>query len=338
MEVIVKDTDTKTEKVEDKKEALKVKQIAPLKERKKVEKTTKNEGKIYIAYGSNMDLGRMFKRCPNAEYYGTGLLEGYKLTFQKSCSGYYCSLIKSKKDIVPVVLFKITQDDERRLDFYEGFPEQYRKYELEVWTETDKLVTGIAYILPSNREYGIPTLKYYTIISSAYKVYNFDISMLTEALTRSYKKAKKKKNEKLDIETSDVNTVSTKTYCVKEKKAIKEKSSLKEKIKSENKSTSKISITDFKSEVSDKEISIFFKEFAEETYKQAKNFAIAFCEDIKLNQLILVDAVTQEPYFIIHPRNEKDIYGIENLLLNEIKYYKKVQDGVSNLIKELEEI
>ena len=37
--------------------------------------------KIYIAYGSNMDLFQMARRCPNARLLGTGEIKDYQILF-----------------------------------------------------------------------------------------------------------------------------------------------------------------------------------------------------------------------------------------------------------------
>lgn len=37
--------------------------------------------KLYIAYGSNLNLGQMKYRCPTAKLYGTGVIENYEYMF-----------------------------------------------------------------------------------------------------------------------------------------------------------------------------------------------------------------------------------------------------------------
>jgi len=45
------------------------------------------ETKIYAAYGSNMNLKQMKKRCPKAKVIGKGELHDYKLTFRGKQTG-----------------------------------------------------------------------------------------------------------------------------------------------------------------------------------------------------------------------------------------------------------
>lgn len=46
---------------------------------------------LYAAYGSNLNIEQMAKRCPKAKISGVGYVEGYILTFQgkKNCA-YTC--------------------------------------------------------------------------------------------------------------------------------------------------------------------------------------------------------------------------------------------------------
>ena len=55
--------------------------------------------KIYGAYGSNINLEQMAYRCPHAEVYKVGYINGYRLTFR---SGGFANIEKSEGDRVPV--------------------------------------------------------------------------------------------------------------------------------------------------------------------------------------------------------------------------------------------
>ena len=54
--------------------------------------------KIYIAYGSNMDLEQMRYRCPNAKMKGTGVLENWRLMFKGSLTGSYATIEEEEED------------------------------------------------------------------------------------------------------------------------------------------------------------------------------------------------------------------------------------------------
>ncbi|KXB93081.1 hypothetical protein HMPREF3191_00621 [Veillonellaceae bacterium DNF00626] len=78
--------------------------------------------RIYIAYGSNMSEVQMTRRCPDAVLSGTGRIWGYELLFKGSLTGCYATIEKKADAFVPVVFWRISPADERRLDAYEGFP------------------------------------------------------------------------------------------------------------------------------------------------------------------------------------------------------------------------
>lgn len=84
----------------------------------------------YFAYGSNLNLDQMARRCPDAEVVGTVRLDGYQLAFAG-----VATILPDPGSHVDGVLWEISAADERRLDVYEGFPRLYGK---ESVTVTDK--------------------------------------------------------------------------------------------------------------------------------------------------------------------------------------------------------
>ena len=81
---------------------------------------------IYIAYGANLNKHNMAIRCPNAIAKGSSKLHDYKLVFNN-----VATIVKSKGNSVEVALWEITDDCEKALDKYEGFPNLYRKEYLD---------------------------------------------------------------------------------------------------------------------------------------------------------------------------------------------------------------
>ena len=177
----------------------------------KISKEKDVKKRVYIAYGSNMDVCRMDKRCSNFEFFGTGYIFNYKLTFQQSVSGFYANIISSKAkknfEYVPVVLYLISKNDEDNLDVFEGYPDAYKKTELEVELDDGSKVKGLAYVLPTSKSYGIPSIQYYRMIENAYKIFGFELDVLKNALVFSYRKAKNSINSKI---SKEVNRVSPK--------------------------------------------------------------------------------------------------------------------------------
>lgn len=88
--------------------------------------------KYYIAYGSNMDEGQMVYRCPTAQLLGRTELEDYRLLFKGSKTGAYATIEPEEGSRVPVLVWTIEKEDEKRLDRYEGYQVFYYKKDLEI--------------------------------------------------------------------------------------------------------------------------------------------------------------------------------------------------------------
>lgn len=136
--------------------------------------------KYYIAYGSNMDEGQMAYRCPTARLLGRTELEDYRLLFKGSKTGAYATIEPEEGSRVPVLVWIIEKEDEKRLDRYEGYPVFYYKKDLEINLD-GKRVTALVYIMDESREYGKPSERYYGVLERAYRKYGFPMEILTEA-------------------------------------------------------------------------------------------------------------------------------------------------------------
>lgn len=77
--------------------------------------------KIYIAYGSNMNLRQMAHRCTTAKVIGTSELTDYQLLFRGARHGAVATVEPCEGYSVPVVVWEITTNDEVALDRYEGW-------------------------------------------------------------------------------------------------------------------------------------------------------------------------------------------------------------------------
>lgn len=140
--------------------------------------------KLYIAYGSNMDEKQMAYRCPEAQLLGTAAVEDYRLLFKGSKTGAYATIEPEKDSRVPVLLWEITEQDERNLDRYEGYPRFYYKRELEILFEGERKA-AMVYIMHEENPLGIPSQRYQEVISDAYRKFGFDSAILEKALADS---------------------------------------------------------------------------------------------------------------------------------------------------------
>lgn len=132
--------------------------------------------KYYLAYGSNLNLRQMRRRCPNAKKVGDCLLKDWKLEFR-----YYLTITEEKGAEVPLGIFEIDEVDERSLDRYEGFPTHYFKKEFDVLLN-GKPIKAMAYIMnPKIRAVMVPDHFYLMTCLEGYKDFGFDITYLIKA-------------------------------------------------------------------------------------------------------------------------------------------------------------
>lgn len=144
--------------------------------------------KLYGAYGSNMNIEQMSHRCPNAKVVGTGIIQGYQLTFRGKYKGV-ANIEPCEDKSVPVVLWSITKECERALDVYEGFPKLYIKEQIEV-VVNGKVQEALFYIM--SKEYtdlvAAPTSYYFNAIAKGYAANGIDLRTLqiaySECLTQ----------------------------------------------------------------------------------------------------------------------------------------------------------
>ena len=146
----------------------------------------KKTAKYYIAYGSNLNLGQMARRCPTAKVKGTAMLKGYQLTFRGVAT------IDKKMDAeTPVGVWEILPADETALDRYEGFPHLYRKEYLNIEVRGEK-IRAMIYIMNTGSP-SLPSRGYYETIAEGYDDTGLDKTYLNEALEYTAEKMKIKK-------------------------------------------------------------------------------------------------------------------------------------------------
>ncbi len=144
-----------------------------------------DEKRYYMAYGSNLSLDQMAVRCPDAKAVGTAILSGWRLLFKGCATVEPCE----GRD-TPVLVWEISERDERSLDRYEGFPGLYYKKELETGVfplgggEPVKR-TAMVYIMDEKRRCAAPSLYYYRILEEGYRNFHFPMCVLTQALKDS---------------------------------------------------------------------------------------------------------------------------------------------------------
>ena len=147
--------------------------------------------RFYIAYGSNLSVEQMKVRTPDAVIVGSGTLKDWRLLFRQ-----YATIEKCKGYSVPVLIWKISERDEKSLDRYEGFPRFYQKKNLKIAVESldgEDLgeLTAMVYIMTKKateaREVNpLPSKYYYSVLDAGYKTFGFDGKILNEAVMEAF--------------------------------------------------------------------------------------------------------------------------------------------------------
>ena len=130
---------------------------------------------LYFAYGSNLNLFQMKRRCKDSIFLKKYELKGYRLNFRSKYRA--ADIEKSKNSLVPGALFEISKSDEKKLDVYEDFPILYKKFYFLYYGK--KIMT---YTMVNKSAFRYPTERYLNIIKRGYKDCKLDTSALTKAL------------------------------------------------------------------------------------------------------------------------------------------------------------
>src|SRR5690554_3570129 len=128
---------------------------------------------VSLAYGSNLNVDDMKKRCPDAKIIGKGILMDHRLLFKGEEKNAYLTIEKKEGSMVPVGLWRLTPEDEAALDEYEEYPLMYDKVELPVTDEQGEVVFAMAYVMrkefEDNRQFNLPSSDYLQTVIEGYR-------------------------------------------------------------------------------------------------------------------------------------------------------------------------
>lgn len=142
----------------------------------------KKQTKLYVAYGSNLNLDQMALRCPTAKVVGKGVLKGYQLTFRG-----VATIEKSETAETPVGVWEIGMWDERNLDIYEGYPRMYRKETVKVTMYDGTVKEAMVYSMNDGAP-RLPNGHYYRVIEEGYRDVGLDLKYLADAIEDTKKR------------------------------------------------------------------------------------------------------------------------------------------------------
>ena len=133
---------------------------------------------LYFAYASNLSHKQMKERCKNPKYIKNIFLEGYKLSFCAINRDYgVANIVKKLDSKVPGGIWKISENDEKELDYYEGFPIKYTK---DFFILNGEKV--MFYIIKRQYSFKPPQRWYVDIINQGYKDCKIDRNYLRKRL------------------------------------------------------------------------------------------------------------------------------------------------------------
>ena len=146
----------------------------------------------YFAYGSNLDLPQMKRRCPSSKLISKGSLSGYRLTFNRFSSGWgggVADVIQEQGSEVWGLVFEISDTDLERLDRYEGYNKErnegrkelnsrymtdlYERWKTVIDTSNGQVCDVWVYTVVEKQKFVPPTSEYLQIIKDAAVKWNF---------------------------------------------------------------------------------------------------------------------------------------------------------------------
>jgi gamma-glutamylcyclotransferase (GGCT)/AIG2-like uncharacterized protein YtfP len=130
---------------------------------------------LYFAYGSNLNLTQMKKRCLDSVPVAKVQLKGYKLVFNR-----VADIIESTNDVVYGAIYEVSDKDIKNLDNYEGFPRLYTKIKVEVEDDAGDMYKAFVYIMVVKGR-GEAAESYYNIIKQGFKDWDLPIQSLINA-------------------------------------------------------------------------------------------------------------------------------------------------------------
>ena len=137
--------------------------------------------KLYLAYGSNLNIEQMALRCPTARLIGPAVLEGYRLVFRGGPGAAVANIEPYTGARVPCLVWAIRETDELALDRYEGFPFLYQKACLSVALNGKSPIRAMAYVMSGGRPMAQPSPRYLDIIAEGYRTAGFNLGLLYQS-------------------------------------------------------------------------------------------------------------------------------------------------------------
>ena len=126
----------------------------------------------YFTYGPNLNRKQMLERCPDSKPRFFATLHNYKLVFvgwSRQWRGGVVSIKSFRGERVLGAVYEISEADLRRLDKYEGYPTNYNRIKVTVFSEGGEAIEAITYIKSGQLEETSPSKEYLAVIQQGYR-------------------------------------------------------------------------------------------------------------------------------------------------------------------------
>jgi gamma-glutamylcyclotransferase (GGCT)/AIG2-like uncharacterized protein YtfP len=130
---------------------------------------------LYFAYGSNLNLTQMKRRCPDSVPIANVKLKGYRLVFNR-----VADIVESSYDIVHGAIYEVSGRDIKNLDIYEDFPRLYTKIKVDVEDDAGDMHKAFVYVMVVKGKEE-PAESYFNVIKQGFKDWDLSIQSLINA-------------------------------------------------------------------------------------------------------------------------------------------------------------
>jgi hypothetical protein len=138
---------------------------------------------FYWAYGSNLSIEQMKKRCPKAIKYGPMTVKDCALVFR-----FHADVTICEGASTPGGLWQITTECEQALDVFEGVASRrYMKKYFRIRIK-DKYYTCLFYQMRTKEGVMAPSVPYFNTILTGYEDFGLDAAPLEAALTHAWQR------------------------------------------------------------------------------------------------------------------------------------------------------
>lgn len=127
---------------------------------------------LYFAFGSNLDIEQMSRRCPGSIPFAAAVLPRHRIAFcgrSRGWGGGVANVIRDTASSTPGLLYRISKANLKRLDGYEGHPFVYERERIVVDMPDGNKALAWTYRMKSTYQ-STPVNDYFAKIYGGYKM------------------------------------------------------------------------------------------------------------------------------------------------------------------------